>query len=99
TLNFQAGVHRRAPKILRRMGFEWLWRIKEEPKLWRRYADDAFVVASFMLTRILPLMLIRALKRKTGRPLEVERSETQESSVISLNGDATAANVSRVLPF
>lgn len=99
TLNFQAGVHRRAPKILRRMGFEWLWRIKEEPKLWRRYADDAFVVASFMLTKILPLMLIRALKRKTGRPLEVERSETQESSVISLNGDATAANVSRVLPF
>ena len=39
-LNFHAGIVKRAPRALRRLGMEWLWRIKEEPHLWRRYAHD-----------------------------------------------------------
>ena len=40
TINFEAGTVRRAPPMLRSTGFEWLWRIKEEPYLWRRYWSD-----------------------------------------------------------
>ena len=33
-----AGVTRRAPPFVRRIGFEWLWRFLQEPRrLWRRY--------------------------------------------------------------
>ena len=39
-INFVAGNVSRAPWVLRRLGLEWLWRIKEEPALWRRYASD-----------------------------------------------------------
>ena len=40
TINLQVGKIRRAPLFLRKLGFEWLWRIKEEPYLWRRYLND-----------------------------------------------------------
>jgi hypothetical protein len=40
TINFQAGTIKRAPAGMQRWGFEWLWRIKEEPQLWKRYRDD-----------------------------------------------------------
>jgi N-acetylglucosaminyldiphosphoundecaprenol N-acetyl-beta-D-mannosaminyltransferase len=34
-----AGIHKYAPKILRRSGLEWLYRLSREPRrLWKRYA-------------------------------------------------------------
>ena len=39
-INFQAGVLKRAPLLVRQFGFEWLWRIKQEPYLWSRYLHD-----------------------------------------------------------
>jgi len=39
-VNFVAGTVSRAPRPLRRMGLEWLWRIKEEPELFNRYWQD-----------------------------------------------------------
>ena len=43
TVNFLAGTVERAPTALRKLGLEWLWRIKEEPHLWRRYWGDGLV--------------------------------------------------------
>lgn len=38
SLDFIAGTVKRAPAILRRTGFEWLYRLAQEPRrLWRRY--------------------------------------------------------------
>ena len=39
-VNFVAGTVKRAPKIWQTLGLEWLWRIVEEPYLWKRYATD-----------------------------------------------------------
>jgi len=37
-LDFAAGLVKRAPRPLQRMGLEWLWRLAIEPRrLWRRY--------------------------------------------------------------
>ena len=55
TVNFQAGTVRRAPPTMRKFGLEWLWRIKEERYLWRRYWNDGRVLLRLLLTRILPL--------------------------------------------
>ena len=57
TLNYLAGTVQRAPKTLQRLGLEWLWRIKEEPKLARRYASDGGQLMWLLLTRVLPLIL------------------------------------------
>jgi N-acetylglucosaminyldiphosphoundecaprenol N-acetyl-beta-D-mannosaminyltransferase len=35
-----AGIHKRAPEIIRNAGFEWLYRLLQEPRrLWRRYGS------------------------------------------------------------
>jgi N-acetylglucosaminyldiphosphoundecaprenol N-acetyl-beta-D-mannosaminyltransferase len=36
TLDYLAGTARRAPKVVRSAGFEWLWRLALEPRRWRR---------------------------------------------------------------
>jgi N-acetylglucosaminyldiphosphoundecaprenol N-acetyl-beta-D-mannosaminyltransferase len=41
--DFFAGTGRRAPRILQRVGFEWLWRFGHEPRrLFRRYFIDSW---------------------------------------------------------
>jgi N-acetylglucosaminyldiphosphoundecaprenol N-acetyl-beta-D-mannosaminyltransferase len=53
-VNFAAGSVARAPRWMQRAGLEWIWRIKEEPGLWRRYWSDGLEVARLLLTRVLP---------------------------------------------
>jgi len=44
TFEFISGKVRRAPRILQRIGFEWLWRVAMEPRrLWRRYFVEDLV--------------------------------------------------------
>ena len=53
-INFAAGSVLRAPLWVQRTGLEWLWRIKEEPNLWRRYGQDALSFAHVFGTQLLP---------------------------------------------
>lgn len=56
SLDFLAGTVKRAPAIMRSTGFEWLYRLSQEPgRLWRRYLinDPKFAV-----------ILLRTLKRQ-----------------------------------
>ena len=46
--DFHAGLKRQAPRIMQRMGLEWLFRLLSEPRrLWRRYLrnNPQFIVA------------------------------------------------------
>jgi len=62
-VNFVAGTLVRAPLWMQSSGLEWLWRIKEEPQLWRRYWKDACVLFPILLTHVLPSMVDRALAK------------------------------------
>jgi N-acetylglucosaminyldiphosphoundecaprenol N-acetyl-beta-D-mannosaminyltransferase len=63
TLDFIAGVQRRAPVWIQRVGLEWLWRLSLQPRrLIRRYsANAAFLVG--MLLRVFLLRLSPAGRR------------------------------------
>lgn len=39
-VNFVAGTVKRAPEWMQRTGLEWIWRIRQEPKLFQRYWTD-----------------------------------------------------------
>lgn len=54
-VNFVAGTVSRAPGWMQRAGLEWLWRIKEEPGLWKRYWTDGIVLAGLVFTHVIPL--------------------------------------------
>ena len=53
-LSFTAGTVNRAPAWMQNIGLEWLWRIKEEPGLWRRYFSDGLVFLRLLITRVVP---------------------------------------------
>ena len=53
-VNFAAGGVARAPRWVQRCGGEWLWRIKEEPGLWRRYWSDGLQAVAAIFRFVLP---------------------------------------------
>jgi N-acetylglucosaminyldiphosphoundecaprenol N-acetyl-beta-D-mannosaminyltransferase len=99
-VNFQAGVVKRSPVFLQKMGLEWLWRIKEEPALWRRYWHDGSTLIRLLFTRILPLVLLQECFRVTGskHPFSVIRQEGSNSAAtFRLAGFATAKDVANAV--
>jgi N-acetylglucosaminyldiphosphoundecaprenol N-acetyl-beta-D-mannosaminyltransferase len=100
-INFQAGTVRRAPLALRARGLEWLWRIKEEPHLWRRYALDGLVFIRLFLTRALPLALLNRWHKvkSTWKPKELLISTKQDHGCVTIRiaGDANHRNIARAI--
>ena len=92
TINFEAGTVRRAPPMLRSTGFEWLWRIKEEPYLWRRYWNDGKALLAMLVTSVLPLMLSERRLQDLNE-LSIVKREDHSAVTISLSGTAVAAHV------
>jgi N-acetylglucosaminyldiphosphoundecaprenol N-acetyl-beta-D-mannosaminyltransferase len=101
TINIHAGIIRRAPAWIRRGGFEWMWRIKEEPYLWRRYWNDGCGLLSLVLTSVLPLVVSRIwrhLRREIG-DLIIDRREDLHTDVIKLSGSAVLQYVDKAIPY
>ena len=100
-LNFQAGTVKRAPPKVRAWGLEWLWRIKEEPHLWRRYWSDGLVLLHLLLTRILPLAVAtrwnRFRPKHPARDLLIKTSRNDQSIMISLCGAATEKHIRKAV--
>jgi N-acetylglucosaminyldiphosphoundecaprenol N-acetyl-beta-D-mannosaminyltransferase len=98
-INFHAGSVRRAPSFLRSWGLEWLWRIKEERYLWRRYRDDALVLLRLLFTRVLPLAVISQWHRShlTKGNLLIEMTQIDQSVLINLSGVASTNHISSAI--
>jgi len=101
TVNFQAGTVKRAPTRVRKLGLEWLWRIKEEPHLWRRYWGDGLVFLRLLLIRVVPLMVTAGWARfksdKRPQELIIEKTEDDKTVILSLNGAAVASNIGNII--
>ncbi len=63
-INFVAGSVKRSPIIMQKMGLEWLWRIKEEPNLWRRYLHDGFALIRLLVNKVFPYALWMKMNRR-----------------------------------
>ena len=88
-INFFAGSVRRAPKLAQRFGLEWLWRIYQEPTLWRRYFNDGVSFLKLLLCNVMPywLWLKFFQPNASDQPLGINVSTgADESRHISLSG-------------
>jgi N-acetylglucosaminyldiphosphoundecaprenol N-acetyl-beta-D-mannosaminyltransferase len=101
SLNFLAGTVKRAPPIVRKFGLEWLWRIKEEPSLWRRYWNDGSVLLRLLVTGVLPLAIsswwLRLRCQREGHELVVKQAQSDVSVTVGLSGPAIAPNVDKII--
>lgn len=92
-LKFAAGTIQRAPRWARSMGLEWVWRMKEEPHLWRRYFDDGRALLGLLLRRLLPQMLRAAWSRPGREPPSVDIETRVDARILRLRGDWRAPDL------
>lgn len=88
-VNFVAGTLKRAPGWIQHIGLEWLWRIKEEPALWRRYFADGLALLRLLATRVIPHWLFIHGHTPTRMALDAAAITTREEAgvtVITLRG-------------
>ena len=92
-VNFVGDSVRRAPERWQKLGLEWLWRIFQEPPLWKRYVVDGFWFLRFMLTHAVPLALYQKLLRGcTDQGFFIEIIDAEGHAKLVLAGSATVGN-------
>jgi N-acetylglucosaminyldiphosphoundecaprenol N-acetyl-beta-D-mannosaminyltransferase len=77
-LNFAAGIVLRAPLWMQTAGLEWMWRIKEEPRLWWRYFPDGLVFLRLLVTRVAPFAWFMLWHKPTRQELDSAGTELRE---------------------
>lgn len=95
-LNFVAGTVSRAPVWMQNFGLEWLWRIREEPALWRRYIGDGLALLILLAARVLPYAWYVRRHRADADALAMAVAETKEEGqqyVLHLRGAWTQRNI------
>ena len=86
-VNFAAGTVARAPRWMRALGLEWLWRIKEEPSLWRRYWNDGVGAAAWVLTTVVPDACVSRLPLpRAAPPAALEARREPQRTTLLLRG-------------
>lgn len=96
-VNFVGETIQRAPLRWQKLGLEWLWRITQEPLLWKRYALDGFSFISLLLTKVFPLAIYQKILRKhSAKGVEIKMVHDQPGSNVELviSGSATVSNSS-----
>lgn len=93
-INFVAGNVKRAPEKWQRLGLEWLWRIRQEPKLYKRYLGDGFRFLTMLLSQTLPLAIqlkrLEKQEKNTHGELVTDTVSEPEKFIISLRGKIVA---------
>jgi len=79
-INFVAGTIDRSPRWMRNYGLEWLWRVKSEPGLWRRYVFDGIGLLRLLSTKFVRYAWYLRSQRPTAAALQ------QASVRIMVNG-------------
>jgi N-acetylglucosaminyldiphosphoundecaprenol N-acetyl-beta-D-mannosaminyltransferase len=87
-INFEADKLKRAPALMQNMGMEWLWRIKEEPALWKRYWHDGLGLLKLLVTAVIPHALwlkfnSQHLKKSTNNNINLDCDGTTCRLIIS----------------
>jgi N-acetylglucosaminyldiphosphoundecaprenol N-acetyl-beta-D-mannosaminyltransferase len=99
-INFQAGTVKRAPHAMQKLGLEWLWRIKEEPVLWKRYWQDGMTLFRLLLTRVLPLAINARWLRLRGshrHDFVIVQTENDHTVTLRLSGHAIADEITKAI--
>ena len=94
-INFVAGKINRAPDRWQKMGLEWLWRIVQEPGLFRRYFYDGGYFLYLLLSKILPLAIYQYVLNKmlaVGPSIKITSDLTENCLDLGLQGSAISQN-------
>jgi len=94
-INFVAGNIDRAPNSWQNMGLEWLWRIVQEPALFRRYFYDGGYFLYLLLSKVFPLAIYQHVLHKmpgVGPSIQITSNLIDNCLDLGLHGSATSQN-------
>jgi len=99
-VNFVAGNIIRAPIFWQQCGLEWLWRIKQEPGLWKRYFFDGLAFLKLLTFKVFPLAIYdRKLKRsdffKTPAIINYQYEENS-NCIVNITGSIKHENLNSI---
>ncbi|PHS26826.1 MAG: hypothetical protein COA83_02065 [Methylophaga sp.] len=83
-INFVAGNVERAPVMWQRLGVEWLWRIRQEPTLWKRYLFDGLAFLRLLVFNVLPLAIYDRILRRSecfNEVCKIELIENEKTTI------------------
>jgi N-acetylglucosaminyldiphosphoundecaprenol N-acetyl-beta-D-mannosaminyltransferase len=89
-VNFAANKIARAPAWMQVSGLEWIWRIGQEPLLWKRYLADGIALCELMILKIIPYAFWRGLHARELEnkvPVGYSVIEDEQLTTIVLKGD------------
>jgi len=95
-INFVAGSVARAPVFWQKNGLEWLWRIKQEPGLWKRYFFDGVAFLKLLTFKVILLALYDRWLKKSKHfniPASVTHSNEVDQYRINLTGSINHAEL------
>ncbi len=95
-VNFVAGTIKRSPVWIQNIGLEWLWRIKEDPKLWHRYFSDGLILLSLMRSHVFPYAWYLLNNKPGANQMAAANIETTDDGLyynISLRGAWAMQNI------
>lgn len=93
-INFTAGTVQRAPEWVQGIGLEWLWRIGQEPTLWRRYWHDGLALLGLGIQCVVPSVLAkgwRLIRHHSAEPGTLTERRNEDVLHLSLHGEWTAS--------
>jgi len=88
-VNLVAGQIKRAPERLQKIGGEWIWRVYQEPVLWKRYFFDGISFLRIFVFRMIPLKASIFLNKKNEedkQPPAMELAVGGEKNAIFIKG-------------
>ena len=89
-VNFAANKIIRAPAGMQKAGLEWIWRIGQEPSLWRRYLFDGIALGKLMILKVIPYAFWRGLHARALRDkvlVGYSVNEDEKLTTITMEGD------------
>jgi len=95
-VNFTAGNIPRAPGWMQVAGLEWLWRIWQEPHLWRRYLSDGLAFCWLLINCVVPYKFWRALnqnKLSSRDPVSFQLETINDVTLIRIEGICVYPNI------
>lgn len=100
-INFFAGTVKRAPVLIQHLGLEWLWRITQEPSLWKRYFYDGWQLVKLLAVNIFPYAIWIRLNQSQlndNHPLRLSTEEAKDVISLKLNGVCSVKTISSLRP-
>ena len=95
-INFTAKRTIRAPAALRENGLEWLWRIKEQPSLGKRYFRDAIKLVTLLFSKILLYIYLQKRQsfKRSPKTISIDSViDSHHNLKLSLSGSLTKSEL------